>query len=110
DSGGNLEHHGPERERRVREEHLLDVEPGAHLEESIDAPDERHREVEEARNAVVGPDHRLRASPHAATTWVSVHALSTVAVSITAPPRTASEPGVPPSATHAPPRPSPAAT
>src|SRR2546422_1870313 len=84
DSRGDFEHHRAERERRVREQHLLDVEPGAHLEQRVDAPDERHRQVEQPRDGEIGPDDRVRARLHAATTWVSVHALSAVAVRITA--------------------------
>src|SRR3989449_3950002 len=101
DSRGDFEHHRAERERRVREQHLLDVEPGAHLEQRVDPPDERHRQVEQPCDGEIGPNDRVRARLHAATTWVSVHALSAVAVRITAPPITASGPGVSPCASHA---------
>src|SRR6266478_3194211 len=99
DAGGDLEHHRSDGERGVREQHLLDVEPGAHLEERIDAPDERHRQVEESCDDVVGPDDRTGA--HAATIWLSVQALRAVAVRMTAPPTTASGPGVSPCASQA---------
>src|SRR5207244_12770426 len=88
-SGGNLEHHRPERESRVREEHLLDVEPGTHLEEGIDAPDERHRQVKETRDGEIGPDDRARAHPtppNTTTTGGLVQALDAGAGRITAPP------------------------
>src|SRR5205823_5071722 len=71
----------------------------AHLEEGIDAPNEGHGEIEESRNGKIGPHDRAWA--HAATSCVSVHALSAVAVRITAPPITASGPGVSPCASHA---------
>src|SRR5437764_61469 len=70
-----------------------------YLEEGIDAPNEGHGEIEESRNGKIGPHDRAWA--HAATSCVSVHALSAVAVRITAPPITASGPGVSPCASHA---------
>src|SRR5205807_7447417 len=98
DAGRNHEHHGAERERGVGQEHLLDVEPGAHHEQGVDPPDERHRQVEQSRDGEIGADDPLT---HAATTAVSRHDLSAVAVRITAPPMAASGPGVSPCASHA---------
>ena len=68
DSGRDLEDHGPERERGVGQQHLLDVEARAHLEQGVDPPDERHRQVEEPGDGEVGADdpaaHVLRSRPH----------------------------------------------
>src|SRR5439155_26998332 len=95
----HLEHHRAECERGVGQKHLLDVEPGAHLEQGIDAPDERHRQVEQSRDDEIGPDDGVWT--HAATTWVSLQDLSTVAVRMTVPPIAASGPGVSPCASQA---------
>src|SRR2546422_624287 len=82
DAGRNFEHHRAKREGGVGEHHVEDVEPGAELEQRVDAPDEGHREIEQRGDRVVRADDavahgRVRASHSraiAATSWCSTSA------------------------------------
>src|SRR5438876_660280 len=86
DARGDLEYRRAQGERRIREQHLHDVEPGAHLEQRVDAPDERHRQIEEKRDREVAADDArahgtFRASQSRATVAMSSCATSASALS-----------------------------